>query len=349
MSPVIRACEKQKIDFSILHSGQHYDANMDQIFFDELLLSRPKYNLSVGSLPFPVQVGKMMDGMLQALRAELPDVVIVQGDTSTVLVGALASTRLGIPVAHIEAGLRSNDLSMPEEKNRIITDHISEYLFAPTDKALQNIQEEGCNGQAIKVGNTIVDAVVENLKLVEKRRDILDELGLESKRYFLVTMHRAENTDRPGRLESILNGLEKVSNEFPHHKMVFPIHPRTKKKVQDNDLRIAKNIQVIPPVGFLDMLQLEKNAALCLTDSGGLQEECSILHVPCVTLRDNTERPETIDAGMNVLAGTDSDEILKKVNVMLEKKIEWEKIFGDGKTGERIIDVLKKVRKFRNP
>lgn len=341
MAPIIRECQKRKIDFFVLHSGQHYDYKMDKIFFEQMELPLPKYNLHVGSQPYRKQVGKMMKGMLKVFLKEQPDVVIVQGDTLTVLMGALAAKRWDIPVAHHEAGLRSHDMTMPEETNRILADHISEYLFAPTDDALKNIKEEGLNAKYYsKPGNTIVDAVLENIKIADKKVNILKTLGLKTKKYILITAHRAENTDKKERLQGLLEGLALVKKTFPEYELIFPMHPRTKKKIEEHQLAMPEGIRVTEPVGFLEFLQLEKNAVLCLTDSGGVQEEASILHVPCVTLRDNTERPETITAGMNMLAGTKPDKILSSTKTMLAKKITWKPVFGDGKAAKRIISEL---------
>ncbi len=341
MAPVIRECQRKKIDFFILHSGQHYDYKMDKLFFEELELPQPKYNLRVGSQPFRKHVGMMMKGMMKVYLKEQPDAVIVQGDTITILMGAMAAKRWDIPVAHHEAGLRSYDLSMPEEINRTLTDHLSEFLFAPTQDAIKNIKEEGLNAKYhSKTGNTIVDAVLQNIKLADKKVNILKTFHLQSKKYFLVTAHRQENVDRPQRLQGILTGLGKIKQAYPAYKIIYPMHPRTKKKIAEFKLVIPKGIQVTEPVGFLEFLQLEKNAALCITDSGGVQEESSILHTPCVTIRDNTERPETIKAGMNVLAGTDPDKILSCAKTMLNKKIKWKMVFGDGHAAERIVEEL---------
>ncbi|PIN81802.1 UDP-N-acetylglucosamine 2-epimerase (non-hydrolyzing) [Candidatus Woesearchaeota archaeon CG10_big_fil_rev_8_21_14_0_10_32_9] len=348
MAPIIRACQKKKINFFILHSGQHYDKNMDSIFFEELELPKPDYNLHVGSQSFRKHVGLMMKGMNKIFKKEQPDVVIVQGDTLTVLMAALAAKKWDIPVAHHEAGLRSHDLSMPEEINRILTDHISEYLFCPTNDALENIKFEGLNAQYyLKTGNTIVDAVKENIELANKKVDVLKKFNLVSKKYFLITAHRAENTDVKERLEGILKGIEKLTIKYPKYKFVFSLHPRTKKKIEEYNLTIPSVVKVVDPLGFLEFLQLEKNAAIVLTDSGGLQEECSILRVPVVTLRENTERPETITAKMNVLAGTNPDKIVQQTELMLNAKIEWKDVFGDGHSGEIIIEEIVKLIKKR--
>ena len=339
MSPVIRECEKRGLDYFILHTGQHYSYEMDRVFFEELELPQPKYNLDVGSGTHAEQTGKIMAGVEKILIKERPDVVLVQGDTNTVLAGALAATKLHIKVGHIEAGLRSYDRRMPEEINRVLTDHISDYLFAPTEKAKQNLLREGIDESKIFVtGNTIVDAVYQNLEIAERKVNVLKDLGLKSKEYFLVTAHRQENVDIKERLKGILKGLELIHEEFSM-PVVFPMHPRTQRRIKEFGLSLD-GVEVIYPLGFLEFLQLEANARLVLTDSGGVQEETCILVVPCVTLRDNTERPETLEVGSNILVGTKPERILEGVRTMLNRENNWKNPFGDGKAGERIVEIL---------
>jgi len=339
MSPVIRECEKRDIPYFILHTGQHYSYDMDKIFFEKLELPQPKYNLNVGSGTHAEQTGKIMIGVEKTLMKEGADVVLVQGDTNTVLAGALAATKLHIKVGHVEAGLRSYDRRMPEEINRILTDRVSDYLFAPTEKAKQNLLREGIDENKIFVtGNTIVDAVYQNLEIAKKKVNVLKDLGLKPKEYFLVTAHRQENVDAKERLKGILKGLELIYEEFSI-PIIFPMHPRTRKRIKEFGLTF-NGVVVTNPVGFLEFLQLEANAKLVLTDSGGAQEESCILKVPCVTLRDNTERPETLEVGSNILAGTRPKRIVESVKTMLNKENKWENPFGDGKTGERIIKLI---------
>ena len=342
MSPVIRECEKKGLDYFILHTGQHYSYEMDRIFFEELELPQPKYNLDIGSGTHAEQTGKIMIGVEKILMKEKPDVVLVQGDTNTVLAGALAATKLHIKVGHVEAGLRSYDRRMPEEINRVLTDHISDYLFAPTEKAKQNLLREGIDENKIFVtGNTIVDAVYQNLEIAKRKVNVLKDLGLKPKEYFLVTAHRQENVDVKERLKGILKGLELIHEEFSM-PVVFPIHPRTQRRIKEFGLSL-NGVEVISPLGFLEFLQLEANARLVLTDSGGVQEETCILGVPCVTLRDNTERPETLEVGSNILAGTKPERILQSVKTILNRENSWRNPFGDGKAGERIIEVLERI------
>ena len=336
MSPIIRECEKQSINYYILHTGQHYSFEMDKVFFEELKLPVPKYNLDVGSGLHGQQTAKMLTGIEKIFLKDTPDVVLVQGDTNTVLAGALAASKLHIKVGHVEAGLRSFDRSMPEEINRIMADHISDYLFAPTENSKKYLLAEGIPEDNIFVtGNTIVDAVYQNLEISKQSRNTLSKFNLKEGEYFLTTVHRAENTDKKERLSSILTGFEQIYKEF-NLPIIFPAHPRTVKMIKQFGLEIPEGTKIIDPVGYLDFLQLEGAAKLILTDSGGLQEEGCILGVPCITLRDNTERPETVDVGANVIAGVDSNisELAKK---MTASKINWKNPYGEGNAGELII------------
>ncbi len=339
MSPLIRECQRKHIEHFILHTGQHYSYNMDRVFFEQLRLPEARYNLEAGSGAHGEQTGKMLAGIEKVLMDEKPDAVLVQGDTNTVLAGALAAVKLGIKIGHVEAGLRSYDRRMPEEINRVLADHSSDYLFAPTEKAKSILLHEGIPDNRIFVtGNTIVDAICQNLKIA-KEKNTLNELDIKPKDYFLVTAHRQENVDDPVRFAGILNGLEKLSKEFDT-PVIYPIHPRSRKRIQEFGIKTNGSIRLIEPVDFLDFLQLESNARLVLTDSGGVQEETCILGVPCVTLRDNTERPETVEVGSNVLAGTEPEGILKCARDMLLRSNGWRNPFGEGKTGEKIIEIL---------
>lgn len=338
MSPVIRDCVSRNLDYFIIHTGQHYSYEMDRIFFEDLKLPLPSFNLDVGSGSHGRQTGKMLTGIEDILVKEKPDIVYVQGDTNTVLAGALAASKLQIAIGHVEAGLRSFDRSMPEEINRIVADHVSDLLFAPTADSKKLLLTEGIPENKIFVtGNTIVDAVMVNLEIA-RGSDILKKLHLSPKEYMLSTLHRQENVDDKNRLEEILTGLSKV---YAHYKqpIILPIHPRTKKNINEFGLKVPDGIKLIDPVGFMDFLMVEANASLALTDSGGVQEECCILGVPCVTLRDNTERPETVQVGANMLAGSSSDDILEAARTMFGKRERWENPFGDGCAGKRILDI----------
>jgi UDP-N-acetylglucosamine 2-epimerase (non-hydrolysing) len=346
MSPVIRECEQRGMEHFMLHTGQHYSYEMDKVFFEELELPQPAYNLDAGSGTHAEQTGKIMIGIEKILMKEKPDVVLVLGDTNTVLAGALAATKLQIKVGHVEAGLRSYDRTMPEEINRVLTDHISDYLFSPTETAKENLLREGIQEDKISVtGNTIVDAVYQNLKIAKGKADVLEKLDLKPKEYFLVTAHRQENVDVKDRLKGILRGLELIRKEFSL-PVIFSVHPRTQSRIKEFGLSLD-GINAINPTGFLEFLQLESNARLILSDSGGVQEEACILGVPCVTLRDNTERPETVEAGSNMLAGADPNRILECAELILTKEKGWKNPFGDGKAGKKIIEILMKTRKLR--
>ena len=339
MSPMIRECERLGLDYFVLHTGQHYSYNMDKVFFEQLVLPEAKYNLDIGSGMLGEQFGKMLSGIEKVFMKEQPDVVLVEGDTNTVLAGALAATKLHIKVGHVEAGLRSYDRRMPEEINRVLTDHCSSYLFAPTEKSRQILLDEGIPDDKIFVtGNTIVDAVYQNLSISEDRINPLNDLELPSKEYFLVTAHRQENVDVKERFEGIIKGLELVADEFGL-PVIYPIHPRARKMMNHFGVK-ANGIEFIEPLDYLSFLQLESKAKLVLTDSGGVQEETCILKVPCVTLRDNTERPETLDVGSNMLGGTNVETILNVVKQMIGKENNWNNPFGDGKTGKRIVEIL---------
>lgn len=337
LSPIIRFCQSKNADYFMIHTGQHYSYDMDRVFFSELALPKPKYRLK-SQKASRSQAGAMIGQLVSILSKEAPDVVFVQGDTNSVLAGAIAASMLRIPVAHVEAGLRSFDRTMPEEVNRIIADHLSSYLFAPTQAAKQNATREGISASKIYItGNTIVDSVDQNIAL-SKKSNILKELGLQKQKYILATAHRQENADSRERLFGIIRGLELVSEKLGV-PVIYPIHPRTRKMARKFGIK-TKNITMIKPLGFLDFLQLESNAKLIMTDSGGMQEEACILGVPCVTLRDNTERPETIDAGCNMLSGTDPKSILSSAEQMVAKKSIKKNPFGDGKATERIMKVV---------
>jgi len=349
LSPVIRELEKLKenIDYFVVHANQHYSENLNRVFFKELNLPEPKYNLKVGSASHGKQTGMMLEGIEEVLIREKPEIVVVQGDTNTTLAGALASTKLGIEVAHVEAGLRSYDRSMPEEINRVLTDHISNYLFVPTEVAEENLRREGITENVFLVGNTVVDATFQNIKIAEEKKEEIFEGEMldivKGGDYFLLTIHRAENTDNSRKLKSIVEGILKVA-ECYDETVIFPLHPRTEGKLKEyhlwDKLKKNKNIKMLEPTGYFKFLILEKYAKLILTDSGGVQEEACILKVPCITLRKNTERPETLEVGSNILVDIERENILEAVDSMLRRNRNWENPFGDGRSGERIVKIL---------
>ncbi|MDM7998644.1 MAG: UDP-N-acetylglucosamine 2-epimerase (non-hydrolyzing) [Dehalococcoidia bacterium] len=339
MCPVIRELERRHEDYFVLHTGQHYSYSLDGVFFEQLRLPRAKFNLEAGSGSHAEETGKIMVGVEKVLLAEKPDVVLVEGDTNSVLAGALAAAKLHIKVGHVEAGLRSYDRRMPEEVNRILTDHCSTYLFAPTAKARDILRREAIAEESIFVtGNTIVDAVFQNLELAKENQDAMASLQLRTGEYFLVTLHRQENVDDAERFGSILKGLAEVGRRFSM-PVIYPIHPRSVKRLERFGLD-PLGLRVVDPLDFLGFLQLEANARLVLTDSGGVQEEACILRVPCVTLRDNTERPETIEVGANVLAGANQAEIVRCAEMMLKRERNWQNPFGDGRAAERIVRII---------
>jgi UDP-N-acetylglucosamine 2-epimerase (non-hydrolysing) len=341
MSPIVRELQRRQLDFFILHTGQHYSYEMDRVFFDELSLPSAKYNLDVGSGSQADQTSQILVGVEMVLLEEKPDVVLVEGDTNSVMGGALAAAKLHVPVGHVEAGLRSFDRSMPEEINRVVADHVSDYLFAPTETSRRNLLNEGISDENIYVtGNTVVDAVNQNLEL-SRRVDVLSRYGLEEGAFFLVTLHRAENVDSEMRLGKILSGLRRVREEYSL-PILFPVHPRTRKMIDFFGFNLG-DVSLVEPVSYLDFLGLESEARLVLTDSGGVQEETCILGVPCVTLRDNTERPETVEVGSNIVSGVEEASILSAVEEMLRRDRGWGNPFGDGCAGERILNILCEV------
>ena len=335
LSQIIRICEDKKMDYFLIHTNQHYSKDMDEIFFRELILPPPKYNLHIGSGTHGYQVGEMLKEIEKILILEKPDVVLVEGDTNAVLAGALSASKLKIKVAHVEAGLRSYDRNMPEEVNRIVVDHISDFLFCPTKLQEKILLKEGIEKEKIFVtGNTIVDAVL----WVEKNQtEILKKMDIERNEYFLLTMHRAENVDSKERLWYLVNEITKLKDiNIP---IIFPMHPRTKKQLEQFGIFLPNIIKTCDPIGFNDMITLEKNAKCIFTDSGGIQEEACILKTHCVTLRTSTERPETIEVGGNKLMGND---LLKDYNEIIKHEKNWKNPFGDGNTSKLILDYLTK-------
>jgi len=339
MSPIIRECEQRGLDYFVLHTGQHYSYNMDRVFSEQLELPDARYNLDVGSGRHGEQTGKMLAGIEQILMAEEPEVVLVEGDTNTVLAGALAAAKLHIAVGHVEAGLRSYFRGMPEEINRVLADHCSDYLFAPTEKSREILLGEGIPEEKIFVtGNTIVDAVYQNRDIGRDKVDPLTKYNLEKEKYFLVTVHRQENVDIKERFQGIIKGLQKLGEKYKM-PVIYPIHPRAKKMLQQFGIS-ADGINLIDPLDYLSFLQLESHARVILTDSGGVQEEACILGVPCVTLRDNTERPETVEVGANMLAGFIPERMMNVAIEMVNRKTDWKNPFGDGKAGGKILDII---------
>ncbi len=337
LSPVLRAFEDSGIEYIFVATGQHYDFELFWSFIEELELPKPEYNLDTGSGSHAYQTARALEGLENIIAKEKPDVVIAQGDTNSVLSAALASSKLNTAFAHVEAGLRSYDITMPEEINRIVADRLANVLFAPTERSALNLLHEGISREKVFItGNTIVDATQQNIRLAEKKAKI--ELPEE---YCLLTLHRAENVDSERRLRTILETLEELDEEI-----IFPLHPRTAKRLRDFGLMDSlQNINTIEPLGYLDFLYALKNARAVFTDSGGVQEEALTLGVPCITLRTSTERPETLEAGGNFLAGVEREGILKAAEKALSRNFPSisENPLGDGKAGRRIAEILIKL------
>lgn len=357
MAAVHRAIErlnktKRRVDEVLVHTGQHYDTVMDKVFFEELELPQPDYHLGVGSGSHARQTGMMLERIEAVLEKEKPEWVMVYGDTNSTLAGALAAAKLNLPVVHVEAGLRSYERSMPEEVNRVLTDHLSAILFCPTSHSVKNLEREGIkNGKkriVVNVGDVMYDSILYYSKFAEKKSTVLHDLNLvrpapgrSAPHYYLATLHRAENTDHPGRLRSILKALNQIGKTVP---VILPLHPRTKKRMDGHDLFSgSRSIRFIDPVSYLAMLKLEKNASAILTDSGGVQKEAYWFKVPCLTLRDETEWVETVKGGRNVLVGIEPEKIVREITRLENgSRNEWIStgIFGDGKASEKIVRIL---------
>lgn len=324
----------------IVHTGQHYDENMSQVFFDELRIPPPMINLEVGSGSHGRQTALMLERIERILMDEKPDLVLIYGDTNSTLAGALAAVKLHIPVAHVEAGLRSFNRCMPEEINRLVADHLSTLLFCPTDAATQNLAREGITKGVHQVGDVMYDSVLFNAGLAEQSSTIMQRLGLTRKSFYLATIHRAENTDDTKRMDGILSAFGQI--DLPG---VLPMHPRTRRILGKKLANIGRNVRVINPVTYLDMLMLEKNARVVLTDSGGVQKEAYWFNVPCITLRDETEWIELVRVGCNQVVGAESSAILAAV-AKAEEKVDKEltadaaELYGDGHSAEQIIAIL---------
>lgn len=321
---------------ALVHTGQHYDANMSDVFFDELDIPRPDYNLGIGGGTHGQNTGRMLEQIESVLMIEKPDWVIVYGDTDSTLAGTLAAVKLHIPVAHVEAGLRSFNRRMPEEVNRILTDHSASLLFTPTDTATINLRNEGITGEKVQqVGDVMYDAAIYYGERARQRSSILDALGLEPKKYVLATVHRAENTDDPVRLKNILDGFASSSRPI-----VLPLHPRTRKKLSDFGLELPASVRRVDPLGYLDMVMLEIHAALIATDSGGVQKEAYFHGVPCITLRDETEWVELVDAGVNCIVGADREAVARELSRAHYSQVFREGLYGHADASRKIANII---------
>ena len=320
---------RKRFDETIIHTGQHYDYDMDRIFFQELGIPDPDYHLGVGSGNHGAQTGAMLKKIEEIFISDRPDLALVFGDTNTTLAGALAATKLHIPLAHVEAGLRSFNKWMPEEVNRVLVDHCSDLLFCPTKAASENLKNEGIIDGTHLTGDVMADILLDCLDIAEKRSDVLTDLNLSPGTYRLATVHRAENTDNPENLKQICEALTHLND------VVFPCHPRTEGCLMEQGLweRVKDKIRVIRPVGYLEMLILERNASQILTDSGGVQKEAYMLKVPCITLREQTEWIETVDNGWNTLTGADKGKIIQAAQGF-RPCTDQRDVFGEGASKE---------------
>ncbi|MDD3857494.1 MAG: UDP-N-acetylglucosamine 2-epimerase (non-hydrolyzing) [Methanoculleus sp.] len=335
-APVSRELRKEH-DEVLVHTGQHYDHGMSEVFFEELGIPKPDYNLGIGSGAHGHQTGAMLGAIEGVLEREKPDVVLVYGDTNSTLAGALAAAKMHVPVAHVEAGLRSFDRRMPEEVNRVLTDHASDLLLCPTETAVRNLAAEGITEGVFLVGDVMVDAMNHNRAVAEERSRILEAVGVEPEEYLVVTVHRPSNTNSREKMAAILGALEEV--ERP---VVFPVHPRTRKYLSEYGLlaTMPENILVVEPLGYLDMLRLMAHAEKILTDSGGVQKEAYMLGVPCITLRENTEWVETVEAGWNVLVGAERERIVAMIRGFAPVGDQFP-LFGNGQAAAGIAKIIR--------
>lgn len=339
-APVSKALSEAHHEEILVHTGQHYDPGMSRVFFDEMMIREPAINLGVGSGSHAWQTGQMLVGLEQIMKEHQPDWVLVYGDTNSTLAGALSASKLNLPIAHVEAGLRSFNRAMPEEHNRVLTDHCSDLLLCPTQTSVNNLAREGITKSVHLVGDTMFDAVLQFAEIARQRSGILERLGVQPKRYLLATLHRPYNTDFPENLRAILKAFGEIDETI-----VFPIHPRTRARVAElvgarSLTCVANGVKMIDPVGYLDMLLLEQHARLILTDSGGMQKEAFFFGVPCVTLRPETEWVETLQSGWNELVGADSRRIVEAT-----LRCDWPEgpspaLFGNGRAAYKIISKL---------
>jgi len=341
MVPIVHECERRNIDLFLLHTGQHYSESLSSQFFDDMSLREPDMNLNIGSGTHSEQTAKALVGIEKALIKEKPDVVLVQGDTNAVLSAALAAAKLGIPVGHVEAGLRSYDIRMPEEHNRRLTDHVSSYLFAPTQKSADILRNEQVWGKIFITGNTVIDALESRLPLIQNRKTVANQIGLE--KYILLTLHRAENVDDKQILAGLLSGVQSLESDI-----IFAAHPRTIARL--NEFRLMSEIQknerihIVDPPGYLHFIALMKNCSFILTDSGGIQEEATApsINKSVFVLRTSTERPEAVDSGHATVVGIDPERFPKMILSAIDKGLEKSRKcpYGDGNASKKIIDAI---------
>jgi len=350
ITPIIKEFTKHQnlITAKLIHTGQHYDSKMSKIFFDELEISQPNYNLGVGSDSHARQTAKIMEKFEPIVLKEKPNLILVVGDVNSTLACALVSAKLQVPVAHVEAGLRSFNWQMPEEINRVLTDRLSDFLFTTEESANRNLIKENIPKEKIFfIGNVMIDTLKNHLKKSQKSK-ILEKLKLKKRTYALLTLHRAEIVDQKENLYLIADILKLISQKIP---IVFPVHPRTQQKIKEFELEEKfkmSNLIITEALGYLDFLNLQNNAKIVLTDSGGIQEETTLLKIPCLTLRQETERPVTVEVGTNIVTNLNKEKILKELNLIMKNKFKKGEIppFWDGKAAQRIVRILiKKLKK----
>lgn len=335
--PVSRALRSQNMHEVLIHTGQHYDQGLSGAFFEELGIPSPEHNLGVGSGDHAAQTGAMLSALGPVLLTENPDVVLVYGDTNTTLAGALAASKLGFPLAHVESGLRSFERSMPEEVNRVVTDHLSSFLFCPSETAVTNLEDEGISAGVFLVGDVMKDVFLERLKLAKQSTHLLDEYGVGGGDYVVTTIHRAANTDDPARLQGVIGGLREVTaHDVP---VIFPVHPRTRKAILRDGIHTGE-VMVIEPLPYLSLLTLQSFARCVVTDSGGVQKEAYWAGVPCVTVRDSTEWTETLAMGWNRLVGAEARSIAEAVLECIAPSDRPE-LYGDGQAAPEIARLLR--------
>ncbi|MBV6402488.1 MAG: UDP-2,3-diacetamido-2,3-dideoxy-D-glucuronate 2-epimerase [Anaerolineales bacterium] len=333
-APVSRALTS-RFNEVMIHTGQHYDYEMSDLFFKEMDMRQPDFNLGIGGGTHGAQTGMMLIELEKVISAVKPDCVLVYGDTNSTLAGALTTAKAGIPLAHVEAGLRSYNRAMPEEVNRVLTDHVSSWLFCPTDAAIKNLEKEGITKGVHQIGDVIYDALLRNLEIARAKSQILERMSLKKGEYALATVHRAGNTDDRTNMQSILDALGSLPT-----RVVFPVHPRTRKRIEEWKFAINENVSLIEPLGPLDILQLQENADCILTDSGGMQKEAYLLGARCITLREETEWVETVSAGWNSLAGVDAKRI-RALYGTWKPAGERPLLYGDGHAAEKIAQILR--------
>ncbi len=338
ISRVIEEKYFDRVEEVLVHTGQHFDHNMSQVFFDELDISRPRFNLEIAGGTHGAMTGRMLEAIEKVLIETKPDLVLIYGDTNSTLAGALAAAKLHIPIAHVEAGLRSYNMHMPEEINRILADRVSSLLLCPTVTAIKNLADEGLTSGVSLVGDVMYDVSLHYRDLARQRSNVLDRLGLVEGDYILATCHRAENTDDPKRLREIAFALADIAAKRP---VVLPAHPRIAKILADQGLiAFMKGVNIVAPLAFLDMIRLEQSASVIVTDSGGVQKEAFFYGIPCITMRDETEWVETVELGWNQLVGANRNQILAALSDSHNQRSQSAKPYGDGKASEKILNII---------